>query len=475
MMLQLAAASAPAGVSASFLWLAGTAGALSLLTPCVFPMVPITVSFFLRHAEASRARAVAAVAAFGAGIVGTFTALGVLIAALVGASGLTRFAANPWVNIAAGAIFIVLSLSLLGLYSPRLPSQLVTIVDAAARSRRLDSRAPRSTDAATAVLMGVAFTLTSFTCTAPFIGTLLVAASRGQWQRPVAGMLVYSLVFALPFVVLATVPRWIGRLPRGGAWLNRVKVVMGFLELAAAVKFISNADVVWHWNVFTHDVVLGIWVAISLATAFYLLGAFRLPHEPALPVRRRQPGDSRSLASDLLPDLSAGGGLGAFAFIALGMWLATGLTGRPLGPLEPFLPMIDGPPPAVNAADVPAQLNWRLNDLPAALALARRENRRVFIDFSGYTCTNCRWMEANMFARPEVKVALDRFVLARLFTDGDGAVYDRQQAFQERQYGTIALPLYAIVDPDGRTITTFAGLTRSPNEFLHFLAQGLAD
>lgn len=457
------------GVSGSFLWLAATAGALSLLTPCVFPMVPITVSYFLRHAGVSRARAFMAVAVFGAGIIATFTALGVAIAAVAGAAGLTRFAANPWVNLAIAAVFVALGLSLLGLYTVQLPLHLINSVDAAARRKGLSGTT-------SALLMGVLFTLTSFTCTAPFIGTLLVAASRGQWQRPIAGMLVYSFVFALPFVVLATVPRWIGQLPRGGAWLNRVKAVMGFIELAAAVKFISNADIVWRWGIFTHDVVLGCWVAISLLIAFYLLGAFRLPHEPpvALPVSTRA-GAGFANTQQLLPNLSAGSATAAFAFMALGMWLVTGLTGRPLGTLESFLPLVDGPPPSVNAADVPAQLQWRLNDLPGALALAKREHRRVFIDFTGYTCTNCRWMEANMFSRPEVKVAMERFVLARLFTDGDGEMYERQQTMQERQYGTIALPLYVVVDADGKTITTFAGLTRSPNAFLSFLARGSTD
>ncbi|MGI8508817.1 MAG: protein-disulfide reductase DsbD family protein [Gemmatimonadaceae bacterium] len=461
------------GVSASFLWLAATAGALSLLTPCVFPMVPITVSYFLRHAGVSRARAFTAVAVFGAGIVATFTALGVAIAAVAGAAGLTRFAANPWVNLAIAAVFVALGLSLLGLYTVQLPLRLINSLDAAARRQG-------STDATSALLMGVLFTLTSFTCTAPFIGTLLVAASRGQWQRPVAGMLVYSLVFALPFVVLATVPRWIGQLPRGGAWLGRVKAVMGFIEIAAAVKFISNADVVWRWGIFTHDVVLGSWVAISLLIAFYLLGAFRLPHEPPLPAREAPPLSSRpdmrsGSTQPLLPNLTGATAIAAVAFMALGMYLVTGLTGRPLGTLESFLPLVDGPPPSVNAADVPAQLHWRLNDLPGALALAKREHRRVFIDFTGYTCTNCRWMEANMFSRPEVKVAMDKFVLARLFTDGDGEMYDRQQTMQERQYGTIALPLYVVVDADGKTITTFAGLTRSPNAFLSFLTKGRTD
>ncbi len=450
-----------AGVSGAFLWLAATAGALSLLTPCVFPMVPITVSYFLRHAETSRARAFTAVALFGLGIVVTFTALGVTVATVVGAAGLMRFAANAWVNLAIAAIFLALSLNLLGFYQLNLSSRLVAGIDSATRG------ANRS-DAVSTLLMGVLFTLTSFTCTAPFIGTLLVAASQGEWQRPIVGMLVYAIVFALPFVVLATVPRWIQRLPRPGAWLVRIKAVMGFVELAAVAKFVSNADLVWNWNIFTHDVVLAIWVVLALIATFYLLGAFRLPHEAPL-----RPAPTSSQRERGLPHITASQAIPALGFLALGMWLATGLTGATLGTLESFLPPVGGAPIAVNAADVPAELAWRLNDLPAALAVARRENRRVFIDFTGYTCTNCRWMESNMFTRPEVKAAMNRFVLARLYTDGDGDMYEKQQIMQQQRFGTIALPLYAIVDPDGKTVTTFAGLTRSPNDFLSFLASGL--
>lgn len=447
------------GISIAFLWLAATAGALSLLTPCVFPMVPITVSYFLRHANSSRARALAAVAVFGLGIVVTFTALGVTVAALVGAAGLMRFAANAWVNLAIAAIFLALALNLLGFYDLRVSSRLLARVDSATRNGGMS-------DTSSALLMGVLFTLTSFTCTAPFIGTLLVAASQGEWQRPIVGMLVYAVVFALPFVVLATVPRWVAQLPRSGAWLNRIKIIMGFVELAAVAKFISNADLVWHWNVFTHDVVLAIWVALTLIVTFYLLGAFRLPNEPPLEA-------STARGPRGLPQIGAARALPALAFLALGMWLATGLTGGTLGTLESFLPPVGGEPSPVNSADVPAELQWRLNDLPAALAVARQENRRVLIDFTGYTCTNCRWMEANMFTRPEIKVAMNRYILARLYTDGDGDIYDKQQVMQQQRFGTIALPLYAVVDPDGKTVTTFAGLTRSPNAFLSFLAKGL--
>lgn len=452
---------AAAGISPGFLWLAATAGALSLLTPCVFPMVPITVSYFLRHAETSRSRAFGAVAIFGIGIIVTFTALGVTVATVVGAAGLMRFAANAWVNLAIAAIFLALALNLLGFYQINVSSHVLSGLDSATR------RTGRS-DATSTLLMGVLFTLTSFTCTAPFIGTLLVAASQGEWQRPIAGMLVYAIVFALPFIILATLPRWISSLPSPGAWLNRIKVVMGFIELAAVAKFISNADLVWNWNIFTHDVVLTIWVVLTLIVTFYLLGAFRMPHEP--PIVRSEP---TSASQRVLPHISASQAIPAMGFLALGMWLATGLTGSTLGTLESFLPPVGGAPVAVNAADVPAELHWRLNDLPAALAVARKENRRVFIDFTGYTCTNCRWMESNMFTRPEIKVAMNRYVLARLYTDGDGEIYDRQQVMQQQRFGTIALPLYAIVDADGKTVTTFAGLTRSPNDFLSFLSAGL--
>lgn len=435
-----------------FLALAAAAGAVSLLTPCVFPMVPITVSYFSARSGSSRARAIGDVAIFGAGIVLTFTVLGLLVAVTFGAAGLARFAANPWVNLAVGGVFTALAINLLGFYEFHVPVRLAGRLDAA-------TRAPGISRSAGAILMGILFTVTSFTCTAPFVGTLLVTAARGEWQLPLAGMLVYALVFAIPFVVLAAVPQWIARLPRSGAWTGRVKGVMGMVELAAAVKFVSNADLVWGWNIFTHDVVLGAWVAVALAVAFYLLGAYRLPHDPPIP----------RTDTSLLPPLGFVRGIGALVALTAGMWLATGFSGRALGTLEAFLPPPGGLAPAPDPSAVPDSLHWTVDDLPAALATARTSGRLVFIDFSGYTCTNCRWMERNMFTRPEVKAALGRFVLARLFTDGDGAIYERQQAYQQRQFGTIALPLYAVVDANGRTVSTFAGLTRSPRDFVEFL------
>jgi thiol:disulfide interchange protein len=438
-------------VTPAFLWLAASAGALSLLTPCVFPMVPITVSYFTSQGARDRRTAIRQAVLFGLGIIATFTALGLALALLVGATGVALLAANPWVNLLLTAIFVAFALNLFGAYHIGIPSAWLTALDAAVRRRGATGRA---LGVAGALLMGLTFTLTSFTCTAPFVGTVLVTAAQGHWQEPVVGMLVYSTVFALPFCVLALVPQAMGRLPRAGEWLQAVKVVMGLIELAAAMKFLSNADLVWHWGVFTRQVVLAAWIALAGIAAVYVW--------------------TRRLAAG--PTTRAWAGRIAVTGVALATaaWLATGLTGRSLGEIESFLP--PAPPTGALAgtdwSGVPVALAWRLNDYPAALSEAKREGKRVFIDFTGYTCTNCRWMEANMFTRPDVRAQLDQFVLSRLFTDGEGDLYERQQAFQQSRFNTVALPLYAVVDADGRTIASLPGLTRDPKAFLAFLEQG---
>ncbi|HTA74177.1 MAG TPA: cytochrome c biogenesis protein CcdA [Gemmatimonadaceae bacterium] len=411
-----------------YLWLAVTAGAVSLLTPCVFPMIPITVSYFTNRA----ASGIRSALIFAGAIVGSFTALGLILALLFGATGVQRFAANPYLNIFLAGLFVAFALNLFGVYQIALPSRALTALDAAARGRESSGA-----HTAGAMLMGLTFALTSFTCTAPFVGTVLVTAATGAWREPAIGMLAYSTVFALPFFVLALIPQWAARLPRAGRWLVSVKVVMGFLELAAALKFVSNADLVWHWGIFNRDVVLALWVALAGLMAAYLVAS--------------GPGSIARLAT-------------AAAALGVGIWLATGLVGRSLGELETFLP-----PPANHRDSYVMNLNWHVNDLPGAIALAKQSSKPVFIDFTGYTCTNCRWMEANVFARTEVKAKLNQFALARLFTDGDGPVYENQQAYQEKTFNTVALPLYAVLAPDGHTIATLPGLTRDPAVFLAFL------
>jgi thiol:disulfide interchange protein len=434
-----------AGSLWSFIWLAMTVGALSLLTPCVFPMVPITVSYFTNHAAGSRRKAVGQAGTYMIGIVLTFTALGMAMALLVGATSLNRFAANPWVNILITGIFLVFALSLFGVFDIGLPPALVNRLDALTR------RQGGSQTLAT-LLMGLTFTLTSFTCTAPFIGTLLVMAAGGDWQWPLVGMLAFSTVFALPFFVLALVPQWMASLPRAGGWLNSVKVLMAFLEVAAAMKFLSNVDLIWGWGIFTHDVVLAVWVVTFVLMALYVLGLFRFAHDPPV----KHVGIVRLGVSMVCGTVA--------------LWLMTGLVGRPLGELEAFLP----PPPeslrsGVATSSASSDLPWIMNDYPRALAQAKAEHKRVFVDFTGYTCTNCRWMEAEMFPRADVRQELSSFVLVRLYTDGEGEIFRRQQQLQQEKYQTVALPFYAVVNADGSPVANFAGLTRDPAEFVAFL------
>ena len=432
----------------SFIWLAAAMGGLSLLTPCVFPMIPITVSYFTSRASTNRRGAVFTAAVFALGIILTFSALGMLLALVFGAGGVNRLAANPWVNLLITLIFVGFALSLFGAYFIQLPSGLLNKVNSLTSSND-------GSHVLGAVLMGFTFTLTSFTCTAPFVGTLLVMTAEGNWRWPLAGMLAFSTVFAIPFFVLALVPQWVTGLPKAGQWMVSVKVVMGLLEIAAAMKFLSNADIIWHWGIFTRQAVLSVWIGIGLLIVLYVLGCFRLIHESPI------------------GSVGAGRLTIAIVFLAVTVWMVPGLFGRPLGELESFLPPDPNPGSyAATSSSVAVELRdpqWILNDYPAALALAKQRRRPIFIDFTGYTCTNCRWMEANIFPRPEIRSELKKFVLVRLYTDGDGPKYQQQQSMENARFGTVALPLYALLTPDEKLIATFSGLTRKSDEYLHFL------
>jgi thiol:disulfide interchange protein len=425
-------------VSVGFFWLAASTGLLSLLTPCVFPMVPVTIAYFSTP-ERTNPRGLRRALLFALGIVGTFTILGLALAAVFGAAGLNRFAANPWVNLGLAATFIVFAANLFGWFEIGIPWRVSNAADRVARDATPGSSLG-------ALVMGATFTLTSVTCTAPFVGTLLVLASQGSWTTPIAGMLVYSAAFALPFFLLAAAPGLLSHLPRAGEWMRTLRVLIGLLEVAAAVKFVSNADLVLGWGIFTRDVVLIGWSALALAGAAYL---------------------GRNLGKRATPRAVRSAQVVAVAVALLvAAWLGSGVRGRPLPQIEAFLP--PALPAKLASATGEAPI-WILNDYSAAQTGARAAGKLVFVDFTGYTCTNCRWMEANIFTRPDVSAELGRFVLSRLYTDGEGEIYEQQQTFQEKTFGTVALPLYAVVDADGKVRATFSGLTRNPADFIAFL------
>ncbi|MBE0645869.1 MAG: thioredoxin family protein [Bacteroidetes bacterium] len=439
----------------AYIGLAMSVGALALLTPCVFPMIPITVSFFTKREAATRFQSVRDALIYSFGIIFTFTGLGILLALIFGASGINQFAANPWMNILIALVFIVFALNLFGLFEIVVPSGILTKLTIASGSGR---------GIASLLLMGLTFTLTSFTCTVPFVGTVMVAAAKGEIWWSIVGMLAFSSVFALPFFLLALFPSWLKSMPKSGGWLNSVKVVMGFLEFAAAMKFLSNVDLIWGLGILSRDLFLSFWVGIGVLITAYLLGKFELPHDSKL----EKVGVFRMVWS--------------MFFLGISIYIFTGLNDKPLGELDAFLPPMNysetisaaslGDTGTIGGSEKSEEATW-YSDYNEALVVAKEESKPIFIDFTGFACTNCRWMEANIFPRKDVQALFKEFVLVRLYTDGQGDVYDRNRIFQESRFGTVALPLYVTMSTDDQQLTTFPGLTRKPQEFVRFLKDGL--
>ncbi len=429
-----------------YLWLAMGMGGLALLTPCVFPMIPITVSYFTKRESISKKQAVGEAALYSVGIILTFTLIGFGMTLLLGAGGISRLASSPLVNVVIATVFVVFALSLFGVFEIRLPSKWLNAID---------RKSSRASGVLGILLMGLTFSLTSFTCTVPFVGTVMVAAVQGDWLWSLMGVGAFALVFSSPFFLLALFPSWLQSLPKSGDWMNSVKITMGFLELAAALKFVSNVDLVYQWELLTRPVFLTVWLAIAILLTLYLLGKFHFQHEaPQTAV-----GAVRVLFSTL--------------FLAVSFYLLRGLFGFPLGELDAFLPPRDyGNGAVFSLASSGKKEGVWLTNYQAALGRAREESQPVFINFTGFTCTNCRWMEANIFPLPEVRRLLEEYVLVRLYTDGNQPEHRENLRFERERFGTIALPLYALMSPQDEIIATFPGLTRDKNEFVRFLREG---
>tara|TARA_Y100000748_G_scaffold296552_1_gene289507 strand:- start:3924 stop:5744 length:1821 start_codon:yes stop_codon:yes gene_type:complete len=425
----------------SFLFLALSMGFLALLTPCVFPMIPITISFFLKRGEDKNTSPVKGAFVYMLGIVMTFTFLGMLLAIFLGASGATQLASNPYVNLFIASLFIYFAFSLFGFYEIELPQSL----------KRFSLQRENSEGYAGILFMALTFTLTSFTCTVAFMGLILVAASQGQWFWPIIGMLIFSLAFASPFFFLALFPNYLTKMPQSGNWLNSVKVIMGFLEIAAAFKFISNTDLVWNWNIFTYETVLFSWSAIMFLCFLYLLGLIRFKNDM-----------SKLSFSIMRPDQKTMTIVFAIPFLFFSLYLVSGSFGYNInGTIESYLP----------PKKMKSNLSW-INSLDNAFIIANEEDKKIFIDFTGVTCTNCRWMETNIFAEKSVEDLMSQFILVSLYTDA-GDNYLEKRDYQINRFKTAALPYYVILDKNDLVIDEFPGMTRDIEEFKVFLKKGL--
>jgi thiol:disulfide interchange protein DsbD len=410
-----------------FLLLAFGFGLASIFTPCVFPMIPITMSYFMNK-QGSVSQAVT----FCLGIIVLFSGIGLVVTAALGPVGVVALGQSAWVNGFIAVLFVVFGLSLLGAFEISIPSSILTRLNQSSQSGGLIGT----------LLMGLTFALASFACVGPFMGALLAGSISGGSLRPLLGMVAFATGLALPFFLLALFPSYLTRLPRSGGWLARVKVVMGFIILAWSLKYLSSVDQVLQWNVLTRERFLAIWIVMFASAGLYLLGFLRL--------------------EGIKPDDHMGLGrlLCGMAFVAFAITLAPGMSGGKLGELDAYVPLGG------------SNLSWMENQYREALDRARREGKLVLVNFTGYACTNCHWMKANMFTRPEIESAMQKFVLVELFSDAGDATSDANQKLELTKFNTVAEPFYAILAPDESVVTTFPGLTRDPAVFAAFLRKG---
>ena len=433
-------------------------GFISLLTPCVFPMIPITVSFFLKQSEQEHHRPLAMALLYTLTIVTVLTLAAVLL--------LETFQAlsqSPWTNFIIGMLFVVFALSLFGMYELELPSGLA----------RFTSAKEGQGGYAGTVFMAFTFTIISFSCVAPFLGGFAGTSAAAQ-ARPmlhtVLGGLAFSLTFAAPFFLLALFPGVLKKLPRSGNWLNSVKVVMGFLELAAALKFLRSGELSLMQGepalFLTYDFILALWIGICAAASLYLLNLFRLPHDT--------PSESVGVPRMLFALLFLG-----LAFLMLPGIFKVNTEGEKQRPDGAVFAWIDS-----FLLPEPKQAEWS-GDLPQMLKdaqdarVATSKRKLVFVDFTGIICTNCRYNENNIFPQKRIKELFKQYSLVQLVTDSRDALGNANQDFQRKAFGTAELPLYVILEPlpDGKIKVhgKVGGKINSVESFTTFLENALKE
>ncbi|MEK6780989.1 MAG: cytochrome c biogenesis protein CcdA [Bacteroidota bacterium] len=455
-------------------------GLTSLVTPCVFPMIPMTVTFFLKDNQ-SRQQGIKKAMAFGFSIVFIYTLAGTLFALLLGAEGLNALATHWAPNLFVFVIFIVFALSFLGLFELNAPYQLVNKVDQQAEKGGWIG----------VFFMASTLVLVSFSCTLPIVGNVVVLASGGQVIKPVLAMFFYSLAFAIPFTLFAIFPEWIKSLPKSGGWLNSVKVTLGFLELALCLKFLSIADQAYHWGILDRDINIALWIVLFTLLGIYFLGKLRMSSDSVV--------EKVTVPRLLLATFT-------FSFV---VYLIPGMWGAPLKSLAGYLPPlythdfdlialtrndraneVCEAPKYSDFLHLPHGLKGYF-DYDQALACARKQNKPLFIDFTGHGCTNCREMEAVVWSDPQVIERLQNdFVIVALYVDDKTELpeehwytskYDhkvkktigKQNAdIQITNLENNAQPFYVLLGKDEKVLAWPYGYNKSVESFVEFLDRG---
>ncbi len=427
-----------------FAGLAFGMGLLAIFTPCVFPMIPITMSYFMSTQSGEKKASVMQATVFVVGVIALFTGLGAAVSIILGPFGMQTLGSNVWVNLFIALIFFAFAASLLGAFEITMPSGALTSLN----------RFTQGSGVFPTLMMGLVFALASFACTGPFVGALLASSvSGGGMAWPIFGMLMFSTGLALPFFFLALFPSYLGKLPKSGGWLGVTKITMGFLILAAGFKYLSNVDQMYQWNLLPRERFLAIWAVLFALAGAYLLGFLKLDEDA--------------------PDKIGLGRLAAgAALLALALSLIPGMFGARLGELDAYVPSAEHSGPSL-AGGGESKSPWLKDDYAGALAKAAAESKNVLVSFTGYSCTNCKWMKTNMFPRENIANLLEQYVVVELYTDGIDDAAEVNQAFQLKRYKTAAIPFYAVVGPDGAPIAEFAGRTTDEETFRTFLSQGL--
>lgn len=444
-------------------------GFLALLMPCIFPMIPMTVSFFTKQSK-TRAKGIVNAIIYAVSIMVIYTSLGLLITVIAGdASALNAMSTSTFWNILFFVVFIIFAASFLGAFEITLPSRVVNAVDKGSNRGGLIG----------IFFMAFTLSLVSFSCTGPIIGSLLVeAASGGSYLGPAIGMFGFSLALAIPFALFAAFPGWLNSLPKSGGWLNSVKVVLGFAEIALAFKFLSTVDLIEHWGFLKREIYISIWIACSLLTGLYLIGAFNLKHD-----------------SDGKPKLSVPRVSFAVVFFILTAYMIPGLFGAPLNFLSGYIPPSyykEWKDPNDKFADCPNGMEC-YHDYDEGMCVAKQRNMPVMLDFTGYGCVNCRKMEDNVWIKPEVYDKLSKeLVLISLYVDdykhklpidervpslSDSTKIlktygDKWGDFQRFYFGRNSQPQYILLTPDGKLLNCDQAYT-DDETYLKWLEVGL--